>query len=206
MRNKERSKLAKEKEAAFLLAFYGKDSKTRFDRRASAIAAGCTPRMALWNANRILEKYKETGFRECAETLGINNANLAVMFQGILETSEGKDAISALRLALANRGETTDGASSQKPPVVNMPVMVIVGATEERLEALRRGGGPQIAETDDHALELPAPDEDAIDVEATTEQSASAQEPKPPAEDTRRLKPGDFAGPNRGDVGSLRQK
>lgn len=59
-------------------------------------------------------------------------------------------------LALANRGEQTDSATVQKNLTVNQPVRVIVRATPERLEALRRGGTLQVAEGKDRAIELPA--------------------------------------------------
>jgi hypothetical protein len=161
MTGKESKKLVVEQEADFLVAFYGKASPTRLDRRASAVTAGYTPRMALWNANRLLKKYAERSFKQCAEAVGINKPQLAVMFREVLETSEGRDAISSIRLMMANLGEQTDSAGSQKSVNVNMPVMVIVGATRGRMEALRHGGARQ---------ELPpAADEDMIDIQATVE-------------------------------------
>jgi hypothetical protein len=197
MNKKAKHKLAQEKERAFLLGYYGKDSPTKLDRRASALAAGYTLERAVWNANRLLDKYRDTGFRECSETVGISAASLAVMFKEILETSEGRDAISSLRLALANRGEATDHKDAPRGMTFEGPVMVIVGATPERMEALRRGGAPRIARTKDHAPELsPARDEDVIEVEAVAD---------PPAEDSRQLKPSEFAGRNRGSVQRLQQ-
>jgi hypothetical protein len=78
MTGKECKKLVAEQEADFLLAFYGKASATRLDRRASAVTAGYTPRMALWNANRLIRKYAEQSFKQCAEAVGINKPQLAV--------------------------------------------------------------------------------------------------------------------------------
>jgi hypothetical protein len=157
-------RLASEQESDFLVAFYGKGSPTRLDRRASAVTAGYTPRMALWNANRLLKKFAERSFKECAEAVGINKPQLAVMFREILETSEGRDAISSIRLMMANLGEQTDSASSQKAVNVNMPVMVIVGATSRRMEALRHGGALQVmpAATDGELIDLHA----AVEVES----------------------------------------
>jgi hypothetical protein len=163
MQNKERHRLAREKEAAFLLAFYRIDSPTRLDRRASGIAAGYPPSRAVWSANRVLDKYSDAPLRECAETVGITKARLAVMLAEFMESSEGKEKLSSIRLMMANLGEQTDSASSQKPVSVTMPVMIIRGATPERLAALRSGGAPQIVE--DHAPELP-PASEVIDVEA----------------------------------------
>lgn len=161
MTTKAGKKLVAEQEAEFLVAYYGKKSATRLDRRASAITAGYTARMALWNANRLLKKYAERSFKQCAEAVGINKPQLAVMFREVLETSEGRDAISSIRLMMANLGEQTDSAGSQKSVSVNMPVMVIVGANRGRVEALRRGGAPQ---------GLPSgPDEEVIDIRATVE-------------------------------------
>lgn len=176
MSKKAQRKLAEEKERAFLLGYYGKDSPTKLDRQASALAAGYTLERAVWNANRLLDKYRDTGFRECSETVGISTPSLAVMFKEILETSEGRDAIASLRLALANRGEITDHKDAARGMTFEGPTMVIVGATPERLRALRSGRNL-----------VPAPEQDVIDVEAIAD---------PPAEDSHRLKPSDFAGRN----------
>jgi hypothetical protein len=176
MNKKAKHKLVEEKERAFLLGYYGKGSPTKLDRRASALAAGYTLDRAVWNANRLLDKYRDRGFRECSETVGISTPGLAVMFKEILETSEGRDAISSLRLALANRGEITDHKASPHGMTFEGPTMVIVGATPERLRALR--SGPNLA---------PAGEQDMIDVEAVAHS---------PAEDSRRLKPVDLTGRN----------
>src|ERR1700736_6393440 len=77
MTEKAKKRPVDEQEADFLLAFYGKNSPTRIDRRASAISAGYTPRMALWNANRLLKKFAERSFKQCAEAVGINKPQLA---------------------------------------------------------------------------------------------------------------------------------
>ena len=161
MNKKAKHKLVEEKERAFLLGYYGKDSATKLDRRASALGAGYTLDRAVWNANRLLDKYRDRGFRECSESVGISTASLAVMFKEILETSEGRDAISSLRLALANRGEITDHKDALRGMTFDGPTMVIVGATPERLSALRRGSNL-----------APAAERDVIDVEVVAAQPA----------------------------------
>jgi hypothetical protein len=202
MTDRAKKRLVAEQEGDFLLAFYGKSSPTRLDRRASAITAGYTNRMALWNANRLLKKFADKGFRDCVEAIGVSNPALAVAFKETLEGAEGKDALAALRLALANRGEQTDSSSIQKNLTVNQPVMVIVGATDERMRALRSGRAPQF--TDDRAAELPpAADEDLI---LEVEPTAAAPEPAPEAvqskpatpivEDARRQTADDYNGNN----------
>jgi hypothetical protein len=206
MTDKAKKRLVAEQEGDFLLAFYGKSSPTRLDRRASAITAGYTNRMALWNANRLLKKFADKGFRDCVEAIGVSTPALAVAFKETLESVEGKDALAALRLALANRGEQTDSSSIQKNLTVNQPVMVIIGATDERLQALKSGRAPQFA--GEHAPELLPAEGDLIEVEAAAvvpEPTAQPLQPKPftsVVEDTRRLTAADFAGRNRGDVGS----
>ena len=50
--------VAEQREHDFLMAYFGVKSQTRFDRRASAVAAGYTAKMALWNANRLLGKFQ----------------------------------------------------------------------------------------------------------------------------------------------------
>jgi hypothetical protein len=203
MSHKPKKKLVAEQEGEFLLAFYGKSSSTRLDRRASAITAGYTNRMALWNANRLLKKFADKGFRDCVEAIGVSNPALAVAFKETLEAAEGKDALAALRLALANRGEQTDSSSIQRNLTVNQPVMVMnygpLGTS--RLRALRSGGAQQFA--DDPTLELPpAPEDDVLEVEAVAavpEPAAQPVQPKPftpVVEDARRLSAADFTGEN----------
>jgi hypothetical protein len=205
MSDKAKKRLVAEQEADFLLAYYGKSSPTRLDRRASAITAGYTARMALWNANRLLAKFADKGFRECVEAIGVSTPALAVAFRETLEKAEGKEALASLRLALANRGEMTDGAGAQKPTVnVNLPVLVIRGASEERMQAtfvqpnrkaLIRGGAPQLAETQDHAPELPPAPEATVDVEAAPVE-APPPAPAKPERDARGLPVSDFTGRN----------
>lgn len=198
-------------EIKFLGAFYDLDSPTYQDGKASAIEAGYKDKTASRVAENLLEKYRDFDFKAIAEKMGIDRISIGLALKKIVQGSGApRDVLSAARLLLANMGEITDGASSQKAPVVNVPVMIIQGATPERIAALRSGGAPNIAETEADARELPPPSEqDVIEVEAVTEGPATQPTPveaAPRAEDTRRLKPGDFAGPNRGDVGSLRQK
>ncbi len=140
MQNKERHRLAREKEAAFLLAYYRKGSETRLDRRASAIAAGYPVTRAAWSANRILDKYSEAPFRDCAEIVGINKAQMAVLLAEFMENSEGKDKLSSIRLMMANLGEATDNRDAPRGMTFQGPTMVIMGATPERIRALRCAG------------------------------------------------------------------
>jgi hypothetical protein len=191
MTDKAKRKPVADQEADFLLAFFGKSSATRLDRRASAISAGYTPRMAMWNANRLLKKFADKGFRECVEAIGVTTPALAVAFKETLETAEGKEALASLRLALANRGEQTDNKDS-RGVTFEGPTMVILGATPERLDALRRGGAPrQLAKTEDHTRELlVAPNENVIDVEAVAPASTLAEK------DGRKLTAADFSGRN----------
>lgn len=206
MQNKERNRLAREKEAAFLVAFYRKTSVTRLDRRASAIAAGYPVARAVWSANRVLEKYADTSFRECAEMVGISKARMAVMLSEIMEHGEPKEKLSSVRLMLANIGEATDNRDA-RGMTFQGPTMVIVGATPERIQALKGCSAPEFTEY--RAAELPpAAEEDVIEVAAAPTVPESAPEPVQPkpftsvVEDARRLTAADFAGRKRGDVGS----
>ena len=164
MQNKERHRLAREREAAFLLAFYRKDSPTRLDRRASAIAAGYPISRAVWCANRVLDKYAEAPFRDCAEIVGINKAQLAVMLAEFMESAVGKEKLASIRLMM----EATDSVGSPKGAIASLPILVISGATPERMARLRGGSKP-----------LPsALEHDVIDVEAAI--SALVEAPKQP--------------------------
>src|SRR5258708_1495665 len=178
--------VAEQREREFLMAYFSVKSETRFDRTASAITAGYTPRMALWNANRLIAKFESRSVKDCVEAVGINAPSLAVMLRENLDAAEGKDQLSGLRLAMGNRGEQTDSTTIQKNLAVNIPVMIIQGMTNERLIALRRGSDP--------ARELsPRPEQDAIDVEAT-EMSVETLESELRAEGARTLKPDAFTG------------
>jgi hypothetical protein len=194
MQNRERARLVKEKEGNFLLAYFGKDSTTRHQRGASAIAAGYSAARAVWNANRVLDKYADLSFRECAETIGVTKPQMAVAFREFMQDCKGKDRLQGFRLLLANMGEATDNAMSKQATVINGPVMVIVGATEERMRALCRGSDP--------VPQLPA-ERDVIDLEPV---EADEMIP-PPAEETRpserapKPRASDFTGRNQGDVG-----
>jgi hypothetical protein len=202
MAKKTEKKLITEKEADFIRAFCGKDSPTRYNLRASAVVAGYTERMALWNAKRLIKKWSAKGFRENVENLGGSNPALAMKFMEALEAANGKDAWQGLRLALANRGEQTDSTSIQKL-TVNMPTMLIRGYTEERRQALIGGGNRQLARSEDQTPELLAPaEEDVIEVEAAAalpEHTPEPVQPKPASpvvEDARRLSAADFTGEN----------
>src|SRR5215470_14749399 len=116
--------VVEQRERDFLTSYYAVKSPTRFDRRASAITAGYTPKMALWNANRLLGKFESKSVKDCAEVIGLTPPALAVMLRENLDDAEGKDQLAGLRLAMANRGEQTDGAAIQKNLTVNQPVMV----------------------------------------------------------------------------------
>src|SRR5215470_5293500 len=105
--------VVEQRERDFLTSYYAVKSPTRFDRRASAIAAGYTPKMALWNANRLLDKFESKSVKDCAEAVGLTPPALAVMLRENLDNAEGKEQLSGLRLAMANRGEHIDSASSK---------------------------------------------------------------------------------------------
>ena len=85
------------------------------------------------------------------------------MLRENLDATEGKEQLSGLRLAMGNRGEQIDGSANPKGLNFNAPAMVIIGASPERIAALRSGGAP--IEAKSHAPELPAPASDTEEME-----------------------------------------
>jgi len=125
-----------EKEVLFLANFYAADSPTKGKGKDSALAAGYSRSTAETKWPRILKKYEDCSFSSSAKAVGINKPYLAMKLKQIMEKGGDKEILAAIRLALANFGEATD---QQAGTVVNAtgPVMMIVGATPERMRALR---------------------------------------------------------------------
>lgn len=132
-----------EREIVFLANYYGNDSPTKGNKEQSALAAGYTQSTSEQKALRIIRKYEDCSFRASAKAVGITKPYLAMKLKQILDTGGDKEIIAALRLSLANFGETTDQTAGASGNVFNAPVMMIVGATPERMKALR-GALPQL--------------------------------------------------------------
>src|SRR6266576_5823005 len=135
-----------EREILFLGHYYGEDSETKGNMERSAQAAGGPfPASEKW-AERILAKYDDCSFKASAKAVGITKPYLAWRLRQILDlpiAKHSKEIIAALRLMLANLGESTDHSVGTGGNVFTGPVMVIQGATPERLKALK-GAIPQL--------------------------------------------------------------
>jgi hypothetical protein len=133
------------REAIFLANFYGKDSPTKRNGTESARAAGFPESFCETQWPRILRKFGDRGMKDSLLAVGITKPYIAMKIQYILENGKVAEMIPALRLALVGLGELTDNSAGS----VNVnasgsgPVMVIVGATEERMKALK-GAIPQL--------------------------------------------------------------
>lgn len=125
-----------EKEVLFLAHYYASDSPTKGKGVDSARAAGYSESVAKTKWPRILHKYEDCSFSSSAKAVGITKPYLAMKLKQIMEKGGEKEVLASIRLALANFGEATD---QQSGTVVNAtgPVMMIVGATPERMRALR---------------------------------------------------------------------
>jgi hypothetical protein len=170
-------------EINFLAAFYDASSPTHNDGRASAIEAGYAEATASRVAENLLMKYREFDFKAIAQAMGIDRIKLGLAFQKIINEGVPRDVLNAARLLLSNMGEMTDAAGTQKNVNVNMPTMVIVGETEERVRRLKSGGkvAPQLP---------PAPAEDVLEAEVVSEEEST------PEKNARRLTAEDFSGTN----------
>lgn len=135
-----------EREALFLSYYYGDKSPTKGKMADSMLEAGYPQTTALTQGPRILEKYKDGAFAVAARVCGITKPFLAMKMKQILDLpikDHSKEVMAAIRLTLANFGEATD-QSTGGGNTFNAPVMMIVGATPERIEALRNST-PQLS-------------------------------------------------------------
>lgn len=123
-------------EEKFLLAYYSDDSEIKGNGYRCAIHAGYSESTAEKASDKIIGKYDKKKFREAMKAVGITNVMMAVRLKDMIKTGANKDAINAIRLALASKGESTD---QQQVPgqVFNAPVMIIQGMTNSRMKALR---------------------------------------------------------------------
>jgi hypothetical protein len=147
------------REINFLAAFYDAGAPTYQDGKASAVLAGFKEKSASRVAENLLEKYRGFDFKAITRAMSIDRISIGLALKKILQGDAApRDVLSASRLLLANMGEQTDSSSINKNVNVAAPVMLIVGATSERLEALRRGGAP--IDVKGRTRELPAASDD----------------------------------------------
>lgn len=129
-----------EREILFLGHYYGQDSETKGNVIRSAEAAGIPGiRCDHW-ARKTLAKYDDCSFKASAKAVGITKPYLAWRLRQILDlpiAKHSREITAALRLMLANLGEATDHSQGTGGNVFTGPVMVIQGATPERLKALK---------------------------------------------------------------------
>lgn len=123
------------REALFLEAYYDAGSKTKGSGVESALAAGYSESVAHTKWPRLLKKFGDGGFKDSLRAVGITKPYLAMKLRHILDHGDDKEQLAAVRMVLSNLGETTD--QSQGGNTFNAPVMVIVGASAERMRALK---------------------------------------------------------------------
>ena len=140
-----------QREAQFLAGYYGMKSETRGDAITSAVHAGFSPSAA----GRLFEKYADLGFQASLKAVGITKPYLAMRAKQLLDLPAekyGKEVTAVLRIMLAQLGEATDQAPGAGGNVFNGPTMVIVGASAERMKALREAA-PQLSREEKEAAE-----------------------------------------------------
>lgn len=127
------------REVSLLANYYAADSQTKGNAQRSAMAAGYGETYANQNALKIIRKYEDCSFRASARAVGITKPYLAMKLKQILELplkDFTKEVIAAMRLSLANFGETTDQGGGGANINISGTSMVIVGATPKRMMAL----------------------------------------------------------------------
>lgn len=139
------------KDEEFLMAFYGEDSPTKGNKTASALAVGYPQSTAEDQAGRIFRQYDKKRFQQALKACGVTNLLMGYRLRKMIEKGADKDAINAIRLALAAKGESTD---QQAGTTINNsgPVMVIVGASSKRIEDLRKAV-PQLSKEQEEQIE-----------------------------------------------------
>jgi hypothetical protein len=141
-----------DREEAFLLNFYSDESLTKGNAKQSALEAGYAESTATDKAQRIIKKYNWKQFKQALAACGVNNLMMAMRMRKMIEKGGDKDALGAIRLALANKGEGTDERTGALNINSSGPIMVIVGASQERMKALR-GAIPQLTREQQEELE-----------------------------------------------------
>lgn len=131
------------REALFLANFYDDKSPTKGKGEESARAAGFPESFCQTHWTRIMRKFGDGGFRDSLRAVGITKPYLAMKLRHVLDTGDNKEMLPAIRMILANLGETTDTAAGAGGNVFTGPVMVIQGMTQDKLKALR-GAVPQL--------------------------------------------------------------
>jgi hypothetical protein len=128
------------REIEFLENYYGAKSPTKGNGMESAKAAGYSDSVAKKQWPRILNKYADTSFKSSARALGITKPRIAFTIRKVLDLDPEKfpkEVLAASRLFLALEGESTGEGGSNVTVNSTGPTMVIVGATAERIKALR---------------------------------------------------------------------
>jgi hypothetical protein len=126
-----------DREVLFLANFYANDSPTKGKGKDSAVAAGYPETSATHRADIVLKKYGDLSFSVSAKAVGITKPYLAHKLKQIMETGGDKEVLASIRLALANFGEATDQQGGITGNTFNGPTMVIIGASAEKMKALR---------------------------------------------------------------------
>lgn len=129
-----------ERELLFLEYYYGTGSITNGKGMESARRAGYTESVSRTKWPRILTKYEDCSFAKSARAVGITKPRIAFTLRKILDLDPEKfpkEVLAASRLFLALEGESTGENGGNVTVNSTGPTMVIVGATQERIKALR---------------------------------------------------------------------
>jgi len=125
----------------FMEYYYSEDSETRGNVLNSCLKAGFSKSTGNNSIffNRI-KKYENMSFEQCLKLFGITKPFLASKLRKVMDldpAENAKDMLVGARLCLSVMGEATD--QQKGTTVYNAPVMIIQGATPEKIRALREG-------------------------------------------------------------------
>jgi len=140
------------RELEFLLAYYGAASTTKGNAERSALAAGYPASVGRHQAGRIIKRFGDASASVSLNAAGVNKPYLAMRIRHVLENGGDKEILAAARLAYALLGESTDERGGGVTVNSTAPVMVVVGASRERIAALRNAT-PQLSRDELERLE-----------------------------------------------------
>src|SRR5947209_19048874 len=124
-----------DREVLALGAYFGDDPTTRHNARQSALVGGY-PATDWSQFCKLLKKFNRGKFEKALAACGIDNLRMAMRLRRMIDSPVDKDALPAIRLAQANLGMSTDETRGSAM-TVNLAQMMIVGATSDKIKALR---------------------------------------------------------------------
>ena len=131
------------------------EAPTRGDAIASALKAGYDESKAAAIGKRLLDSLDKAPFKRVLSSAGLTKSALALVITDAIKTCTARDMISYLRVALKLMGELEEGAQGAPiniNPGAGAQILIVQGATAEKMKALR-SGKPALKEINEESTE-----------------------------------------------------